>query len=37
MDKKPIKIYQVAGFDTVNKIDSDKSLAMGHRQGNYKN
>ena len=35
MDKKPIKIYQVAGFDTMNRIDSDKKMRMVHRQGNF--
>lgn len=35
MDIKPIKIYQVAGFDTVNRIDSDKKLKMVHHQGSF--
>ena len=29
--------FNVSGFDTVNKIDSDRKLRAVHRQGNYKN
>lgn len=36
MSDKTIKSYEVSGFDTVNRIDSDKKRGIVSCQGNYK-